>query len=85
MESGTDVSLWSVNPPESNPENYIRQVAEELDCYDDDSFVMMDCLRELPWRQVDRGNFSCTVSRLKHVYFFQAVDSNSIRGSVYRI
>ncbi len=62
MESGTDVSIWAVNPPESNPETYIQQVAEELDCYDDDSFVMMDCLRELPWRQVDRGNFSCTVS-----------------------
>ena len=62
MESGADISAWGVNPPESNPETYIQQVAEALDCYDDDSFVMMDCLRELPWRDVNRRNFSCTVS-----------------------
>ena len=62
LESGTEYNFWSINLPESNPENYIRQVAESLNCsigYDD--YEMMDCLREIPWQELRGADFDCTV------------------------
>jgi len=61
LESGTERNFWSINLPESNPENYIRQVAESHNCsvgYDD--YQMMDCLREVPFEDLAASSFDCT-------------------------
>lgn len=61
MESGTELNFWAVNPPESHPEDYIRQIAEKANCTDGmDDYEMMDCLREIPWDILRKINFDCT-------------------------
>ena len=58
------MAFWAVNMPESNPEDYISQVGEALGCPTDDNAVMMDCLRQVPPRELIRTDFNCTVSFL---------------------
>ncbi len=53
---------WAVNHPDSEPEGYIVQVAESLNCTEDDNFAMMDCLRERHWKEIYDARVSCTVS-----------------------
>ncbi len=67
LESGNEMASFAINPPESDPEDYTWQVADELGCVDEDASAMFDCLRELPWRQIQRANFTCTVGVL-HPY-----------------
>jgi carboxylesterase type B len=68
LESGTEYNFWSINLPESNPENYIRQVAESLNCsLGLDDYQMMDCLRDIPWEQLRSASFDCTVRTYNHL------------------
>ena len=60
--SGSELSLWAVNVPESHPENYTKSVAEQLGCPTDDNWLMMDCLREVSARKLGGTRFNCTVS-----------------------
>ena len=67
MESGTEDNFWSVNWPEQNPEEYTRSVAEQLNCTvgadgeELENNDMIECLREVPWPDLQRTRFQCAV------------------------
>ena len=64
MESGAELTMWGVNPPDSHPEDYTRQIAERLDCIRPDDYQMMDCLRDLEWQDLlVNSTVTCNVRR----------------------
>ncbi len=67
MESGAEDNFWAVNWPPQEPENYVWEVAGQLNCTGDasgdyDSFQMIECLRGIDWPTLHGTRFSCAVS-----------------------
>ena len=63
IESGSELVIWGLNPPESDPQNYTYELAKNLNCERLTDELMMDCLRALPWRDVVDGQIGrCAVS-----------------------
>jgi len=59
--SGNELTLWSLNYPESNPEDFIRQVARNNSCENsEDSQAVIDCLRQLSADDLyENSSFDC--------------------------
>ena len=74
-QSGSDVTLWAVNYPESEPENYTKQVATQLDCPTEDSSSMIDCLRGKDAADVVDPGVDCTV-RIPTLFFRLLLHTN---------
>ena len=47
-QSGAELNDWALNPPASNPEDYTRQVADDLDCIRSDDYQMMGLFERCP-------------------------------------
>jgi len=63
MQSGAENNLWSVNYPDSSPENYIFQVATNLACPTEDTAAMLTCIRAASARELRLADsLECTVS-----------------------
>ena len=61
-ESGSELNDWGINLPDSHPEDYTYNVAEDLGCTRADDYEMMDCMRDLPWREIMfNSSITCTV------------------------
>ena len=67
-ESGSELTFWAVNGPESHPETYGEQVAESFGCLivdgngDTDVDAMVDCLRQVDSADIVDVGITCTVS-----------------------
>ena len=61
MHSGCDMNLWSVNEPEQHPENYLKFVADEVNCPNEDNEEMLQCLQSRTARSIVNAEFNCTV------------------------
>ena len=71
QQSGSDITLWAVNSPESEPEEYTAQMAILLDCpADQGTAAMIQCLRTKDeWEIVSAaGNITCRVRRPTTVF-----------------
>jgi Carboxylesterase family len=44
-ESGTEFNVWSINTPVQEPEKYVYQVAEKVNCDQTSDSAMVACLR----------------------------------------
>ncbi len=60
-QSGSDLSIWAVHTPGHNPAGYTRQVAAQLDCDNEDTEAMMDCMRKVDVDTLRKTAFNCTV------------------------
>jgi len=61
MESGAENNIWSINNPSQSPENYIFQVAENLDCPTQNTAEMLSCLRSVSARDLRiADDIACT-------------------------
>ena len=54
-ESGADSNFWIFNWPESRPEEYVYQTAIRNNCTNATVEAMVECLRQVPWEEFDRG------------------------------
>ena len=59
--SGNELGYWAVIKPLMKPEKYILEVAKELDCNNDDTMTMVDCLREVDALKLMNTTFECPV------------------------
>ena len=63
MQSGAEMNVYTINEPAQNPEDYTREMADDLGCSRISDFEMMDCLRTLTWENIyDDSNIRCAVS-----------------------
>lgn len=62
LESGSEVAIWAVNLPVSQPQNYSFAVASQLDCPTDDTTDMINCLRQVNASELYNTRFNCSVS-----------------------
>ena len=66
QQSGNEIAYRAIHHEGEKPEEYIRQLAEQMDCPTDESQVMVDCLREIgAWRLVGIEP-NCTASSRVH-------------------
>ena len=74
-ESGADTNMWTIHRPESEPERYVYQTAEKTNCTGETDAQIVDCLKELPWRQL-RSNqeITCTPGHFCMNYYAPIVD-----------
>ena len=62
LQSGSEYSMWAFNQPSQQPEDYTRQIAEDVNCPTEDSQEMVECLQSILPRMLINAEFSCTVS-----------------------
>jgi carboxylesterase type B len=61
LQSGCEQAMWAFNHELQEPENYIKQVAEQLNCpTDEGSDAMVDCLRTKNAGRIARSDVTCT-------------------------
>lgn len=60
MASGSEVSDWVVQGPEVHPENAAFYLAEQHDCPTDNTFTMIDCLRDVEPVALRISLFNCS-------------------------
>ena len=52
MMSGTDLSASLFVNSYWRPRDYAHELADLLDCYTDDTYRMMQCMRKVDWRRL---------------------------------
>ena len=50
--SGTDLSYSLFMNPYWNPREYALDLAELVGCDTEDTYRMMDCMRDVPWERI---------------------------------
>ena len=86
MESGTEQNLWTINPPGSNPEYYVYQLAEKTNCTRDTDPEMVDCLRELNATEIRHNQkLECTVCPTLCWKLYNAVQPQSVKSPLSRL
>jgi len=76
MMSGTDLSLYGVVRPFYRPRQYAHRLAESLGCSTDDTYTMMNCLRDanLTWEDFVREQ-SRIIPNVSHPETFMLYDA----------
>lgn len=59
--SGTEFAHWGLNEANQEPEEYIKQTAEQVDCPVSDSQEMVDCLKTKAREELEETTMECKV------------------------
>ena len=62
LQSGTESAPWAVNIPKTQPEDYLRQVAQSFNCSVNTSVEIVECLQAVDATELSEAEFRCTVS-----------------------
>ena len=78
LESGCEYTWWALNDPTHEPENYLTEVSEKLDCPTEDSNEMADCLKTKTVDELRTTTFTCSVSAVKlSLNYFNGMQMNT--------
>ena len=65
LASGNEYANWAIIPPEKHPEMTATSIAEMHGCPTDNSWTMMDCLREAEPRALRESIRNCSVRKFQ--------------------
>ena len=68
LQSGNELSPWTMVFPDMEPEKFLQEVAGKLGCPESPSDAMADCLRTIDATELMNTTFQCTVWCISPMY-----------------